>query len=108
MSAASPSPRNMGTIRCTGFPAPDPLPSGIGADLMLYNMGCGLAPNPLEIQMIGRIVYGACALALVTTTAVMAEPSGSSNNGANKQICRAIADTGSRLGHSRECHTAQE
>ena len=58
--------------------------------------------------MIGRLVYGACAIALVTTTAVMAEPSRSSNSDANKQICRNVADTGSRLGHSRECHTAQE
>ena len=58
--------------------------------------------------MIGRIVYGACAIALVTATAVIAEPSGNSDRNANKQICRTISDTGSRLGHSRECHTAQE
>ena len=58
--------------------------------------------------MIGRLVYGACAMAFVTTTAVMAEPSGNSSNDANKQICRTISDTGSRLGHSRECHTAAE
>ena len=58
--------------------------------------------------MIGRVFYGACALALVGGTAVMAEPSGSSSSNANKQICRSTADTGSRLGRSRECHTEQE
>lgn len=58
--------------------------------------------------MIGRILYGACALALMGTTAVMAEPSGSSSGSANKQICRSTADTGSRLGRSRECHTEAE
>lgn len=58
--------------------------------------------------MIGRVVYGAFAIALVTATAVMAEPSGRSNGDANKQICRTISDTGSRLGHARECHTAAE
>jgi hypothetical protein len=58
--------------------------------------------------MIGRVFYGACAVALIGTTALMAEPRSGSSNDANKQICRAVADTGSRLGHSRECHTAQE
>ena len=58
--------------------------------------------------MIGRFLYGACALALVSATAVLAQPSNSTRNDANKQICRASADTGSRLGRSRECHTAAE
>ena len=60
--------------------------------------------------MIGRIVYGACAVALVATTAVMAQPSAdtTAKSDANKQICRMIGDTGSRLGRYRACHTAQE
>ena len=58
--------------------------------------------------MIGRVVYGACALMLVGATAVVAQPRSDAGNDANKQICRSIADTGSRLGRSRECHTAQE
>lgn len=59
--------------------------------------------------MIGRIFYGACAVALVATTAVMAEPSsGGAKSEANKQICRTLPNTGSRLSRSRECHTAQE
>jgi hypothetical protein len=60
--------------------------------------------------MIGRIVYGACAVALVATTAVMAQPSAdiTAKSDANKQICRTIGDTGSRLGRYRACHTAQE
>ena len=58
--------------------------------------------------MIGRVMYGVCAVALVGATAVMAEPSNNSGGSANKQICRAVADTGSRLGRSRECHTEQE
>jgi hypothetical protein len=53
--------------------------------------------------------YGAFAVALLTTTAVIAQPSGSeAKSGANKQICRASPDTGSRLGRSRTCHTAEE
>lgn len=58
--------------------------------------------------MIGRVYYGVCAVALVSATAVVAEPSNNSGNDANKQICRTIADTGSRLGRTRECHTSQE
>ena len=60
--------------------------------------------------MIGRLLYGACAVALVTTTAVIAQPSSSTTekSDANKQICRIVGDTGSRLGRSRACHTAQE
>jgi hypothetical protein len=61
--------------------------------------------------MIGRYVYGACAIALVATTAVMAQTSSGTNvskNDANKQVCRTLADTGSRLGRYRACHTAQE
>jgi hypothetical protein len=55
------------------------------------------------------MLYGACAVALLTTTAVMAEPSGgNAKDDANKQVCRTISDTGSRLGHTRECHTAAE
>ena len=60
--------------------------------------------------MFGRILYGACAVVLVTTTAVIAQPSSSTTekSEANKQICRVIADTGSRLGRYRACHTAAE
>ena len=59
--------------------------------------------------MIGKLLYGACGAALVTATALVAQPSqGGSSAGANKQICRTIADTGSRLGRYRACHTAQE
>ena len=58
--------------------------------------------------MIGKLMYGVCAVTLVGATAVMAEPSTSSSNGSNKQICRAAPDTGSRLGRSRICHTEQE
>jgi len=63
-----------------------------------------------EDEMIGRILYGACAAALVTTTAVIAQPSASETAKAdpNKQICRMVGDTGSRLGRFRACHTAQE
>lgn len=59
--------------------------------------------------MIDKILYGACAIALVTTTAVIAQPSSSQpKSSANKQICRAAPDTGSRLGRSRICHTEEE
>ena len=59
--------------------------------------------------MIGKIVYGLCGAALLTATAVLAQaPQGATNGNANKQICRTIADTGSRLGRYRACHTAQE
>jgi len=62
--------------------------------------------------MIGKILYGACAIGLVAATAVMAEPSNGnaadSKSDANRQICRTTADTGTRLGRTRECHTAQE
>lgn len=60
--------------------------------------------------MIGRILYGGCAIALVAATALIAQPSASdtSKSDPNKQICRVIADTGSRLGRYRACHTAQE
>lgn len=57
--------------------------------------------------MIGRVFYGAAAAALITASSLVAQPSGSSA-GADKQICRSISDTGSRLGHTRACHTAQE
>ena len=59
--------------------------------------------------MIGRLLYGASAALLLTATAALAQPAASGTTGnANKQICRSIADTGSRLGHTRACHTAQE
>jgi len=62
--------------------------------------------------MIGRGYYGACAIALVTATAVMAQTvaptAGSTKNDANKQICRTFGDTGTRLGRYRACHTEQE
>jgi len=61
--------------------------------------------------MIGKAIYGACAMVLVTTTALIAQPPSSgtgTQNSANKQICRTLQDTGSRLGRYRACHTAQE
>jgi hypothetical protein len=55
------------------------------------------------------MLYGAAAAALITATAAMAQPADAgSTAGADKQICRTTADTGSRLGRSRACHTAQE
>jgi hypothetical protein len=62
--------------------------------------------------MSGKALHGLCAVVLVTATAVIAQPPGAGTGGsqgdANKQICRSMADTGSRLGRSRACHTAQE
>jgi hypothetical protein len=60
--------------------------------------------------MIGRVLYGACAAALVAATAVMAEPSNVTQpkSDANRQICHISTDTGTRLGRTRECHTAKE
>jgi hypothetical protein len=62
--------------------------------------------------MIGRLVHISCAAALVSATALLAQPSasegGAAKNDANKQICRTTADIGSRLARSRACHTAAE
>ena len=64
--------------------------------------------------MIGKTLQVAGAAALVVATAVIAQPPASDGGAvrpsgdANKQICRVIADTGSRLGRYRACHTAQE
>ena len=58
--------------------------------------------------MIGKLMYGVCGAALFSATAVLAQPSGGAKDDANRQICRNMADTGSRLGHTRACHTAQE
>ena len=62
--------------------------------------------------MIGKTMHMVCAAALVTATAVIAQAPATNGAGssadANKQICRTIADTGSRLGRYRACHTAQE
>ena len=58
--------------------------------------------------MIARMLYGASAALTLIATAALAQPAASPNADANKQICRTVADTGSRLGHSRACHTAQE
>jgi len=59
-----------------------------------------------------RILHGFCAVVLATASAVMAQPPASGGGGAksdaNKQICRAGTDVGSRLARSRACHTAQE
>jgi hypothetical protein len=62
------------------------------------------------MKMIGRILYGAGAVALVTTAAIMAQPSSATEakSDANKQICRTLPSTGSRLSRTRACHTAQE
>jgi hypothetical protein len=59
--------------------------------------------------MIGKLLFGMCGVALLTATAVVAQPSdGGATGEANKQICRSSPDTGSRLGRTRACHTAQE
>jgi len=60
--------------------------------------------------MIGKVVYGACAIAFVAATAVLAEPTNGNEakDDPNRQICHTTADTGTRLGRTRECHTAQE
>ena len=60
--------------------------------------------------MIGKVLYGACAIAFVAATAVLAEqPTTNEAKGdPNRQICHTTADTGTRLGRTRECHTAQE
>ena len=58
--------------------------------------------------MIGRLLYGAAAAALIMGSSLLAQATGGSSAGADKQICRSVADTGSRLGHTRACHTAQE
>ena len=59
--------------------------------------------------MIGKLMFGPCAIALVSATAVLAQPpQGGSSGDANRLICRSMADTGSRLGHTRACHTARE
>ena len=62
--------------------------------------------------MSGKAFHGLCAAVLVTATAVIAQPpvtsSRVSQGDANKQICRTMADTGSRLAQTRACHTAQE
>ena len=62
--------------------------------------------------MIGRTVQVACAAALVAVTPLIAQPSttngGGSKGDANRRICRAMSDIGSRLSRSRACHTAAE
>jgi len=59
--------------------------------------------------MFGRMMFGASAALFLTATATLAQPAaGGSTGDANKQICRSVSDTGSRLGHTRACHTAQE
>jgi hypothetical protein len=64
----------------------------------------------METKMIARILYGAGAVALVTTVAIMAQPSIATDvkGDANKQICRTLQSTGSRLSRTRACHTALE
>jgi hypothetical protein len=56
------------------------------------------------------MLYGAAGAALVTATALLAQAPQSTDSkaDANKQICRTFADTGTRLGQYRACHTAQE
>ncbi len=55
--------------------------------------------------MIGKLIYGVCSVVLVTTTAVLAQPS---QGDANKQVCRSTGETGSRLSRVRTCHTVAE
>lgn len=63
--------------------------------------------------MSGKALHVLCAIALVSATAVLAQPSSapggdSSKSDPNKQICRTMGEIGSRLNRSRACHTAQE
>ena len=61
--------------------------------------------------MIGKALHILFAAGLVTATAVVvAEPhsGGTTQAENNKQICRTMMDTGSRLGRYRACHTARE
>jgi hypothetical protein len=59
--------------------------------------------------MIGKLMYGPCAVALASATVALAQPSqGGATGDANRVICRNMAETGSRLGHTRACHTARE
>ena len=59
--------------------------------------------------MIGKALQLVSAVALVTGTALLAQPSGgASKSNSNKQICHTVSETGSRLGRTRACHTAQE
>ena len=59
--------------------------------------------------MISKAFFGVTAIALVTATAIAQTPNGGSSKAdPDRQICRTIKDTGSRLGGSRTCHTAAE
>jgi hypothetical protein len=59
--------------------------------------------------MIARMLYGVGAVALVTTATIAAQPSGGDVKGdPNKQVCRSLPSTGSRLSRTRSCHTALE
>lgn len=60
--------------------------------------------------MIRKILQGASAVTLIVATTVIAQSPriGPTQSDANKQVCRSLPDTGSRLGRSRACHTAQE
>ena len=57
--------------------------------------------------MIGRILLGLCAAALVSGTAVAGESSKkpAAKTDPDKIVCRTIGDTGSRLSRSRVCKT---
>ena len=62
------------------------------------------------ICMNAKAAFGASAAALVTAAAVMAQPAARRDSAvdANRKICRAMSDVGSRLSRSRACHTAAE
>lgn len=60
--------------------------------------------------MIAKVILAVSAAALCTATAVVAQAPSRSGGKAdpNRQICRTLKDTGSRLGGYRACHTAAE
>ena len=59
--------------------------------------------------MIARTLFGVSAALLVSATAVVAQGnSGTAKADPDRQVCRRINDTGSRLGAIRVCHTAAE
>jgi len=61
--------------------------------------------------MIGKVLFGLAAAALVSGTALLAQPAPdrpAAKNSGDRQICRIYREVGTRLGGYRACHTAQE
>jgi hypothetical protein len=66
----------------------------------------------VEALMIGKAMAGIAAAALLSGSALMAEPSGAgqtkTKDNPNRRVCRTYHDTGTRLGSYRACHTLAE